>query len=122
MELINYVDYSDLYKARIEELKVLGVDEGIIFNDNSEKDFWIFVGDMPFSIRASIMLTDKGNLRAIWKYGEGNHLGVQFLGPSYVEYVVFIKEPVTYNMKRLAGIDSMAGLKHLIITTLGMTL
>lgn len=77
------------YLSRIEFLREEAAAEGVIFNKDSERDFWTFIELFPFVRRGSLFLMENGNLRAVWDDDEGNLLGIQFLGNSLARYVVF---------------------------------
>ena len=53
---------------------------------------------------------DNGNLRAIWKDGEGSRLGLQFLGGGMVQYVVFKRRSAKQQVSRVAGRDTFKGI------------
>ena len=54
---------------------------------------------------------DNGNFRAIWKDRNGDHLGVQFLGEQMAEYVIFKQRPSVESVSRVAGIDTLEGVR-----------
>ena len=58
------------------------------------------------------MLMDNGNLRAIWRDGQGTHLGLQFLGGGMVQYVIFKKRAKEQSLSRATGRDSLEGLER----------
>ena len=57
---------------------------------------------------------DNGNLRAIWKNEAGSRVGIQFLGSQMAEYVIFRRRPATTDVSRVAGIDTLEGIKRQI--------
>ncbi len=57
---------------------------------------------------------DNGNLRAIWKDDQGARLGLQFLGGSIVQYVIFKRRSQGQPISRVTGRDSLEGLERQI--------
>lgn len=97
------------YHRRIETLRSDAEIEGFVVNDTSEENFWSFIGSIPSAKKAELVLMDNGNLRAVWKDKNGDHLGVQFLGEQMVEYVIFKQRPSAGSVSRVAGIDTLDG-------------
>lgn len=108
------VEIRQAYLRRIEELRGYGVDEGIVINRDSENDFKSFVDSLPTARKASLVLTDSGNLRAVWKDGDGSHLGLHFLGNRLIRYVIFRRRPNASSVSRAAGTDTFQGVKKRI--------
>lgn len=102
------------YRSRIAELREYGIEDGVIVNPASEKDFWSFVKSLPAARPGSLVLMDNGNLRAVWKGEQGSHLGLQFLGRRMVEYVIFKRRPRAKQVSRVAGADTFDGIKRQI--------
>ena len=100
------------YSLRIKELKGHAIDDDIEFNPASERDFWAFMESLPCSKRASLVLCDNGNLKAVWKNTGANHLGIQFLGNDQGEYVIFKRRQRASEISRVVGIDSLQGIKN----------
>lgn len=98
------------YIERIKDLRNYGSLEDIVLNKNSEKDFWTFIGLLS-SVEAEIFLVDNGNLRAVWKGAEGSHLGLQFLGNRWFQYVIFRRRKGSRHVSRVAGRDTWYGIK-----------
>ena len=99
------------YALRIAELRGYAEDDDIQVNPASESDFWAFVGLGLFGSRASLVLLDNGNLRAVWKDDGGNHVGIQFLGNRMAQYVIFKRRPGTQEISRVAGRDTLEGVR-----------
>ena len=102
------------YRSRIAELREYGVEDGIIVNPASEKDFWSFVKSLSDARPGSLVLMDNGNLRAVWKGEQGSYLGLQFLGRRMVEYIIFKRRPRASKVSRVAGADTFDGIKRQI--------
>ena len=102
------------YSLRIELLRSDAEDDGFVLNESSEKDFWQYIRSAPFAQKAGLVLVDNGNLRAVWKGDDESHLGIQFLGNQWVEYVIFKRRPSTSDVARVAGRDTLDGVKRQI--------
>ena len=100
----------DPYQARIDYLKREAAHDGYLLNDVSEADFRQFVGSASGLRTGGLVLMDNGNLRAIWKDGEGSRLGLQFLGGGMVQYVVFKRRSAKQQVSRVAGRDTFKGI------------
>lgn len=98
------------YHHRIETLQSDAETEVFAINNASEENFWSFIGSIPLTRKAELVLMDNGNLRAVWKDQNGNHLGVQFLGEQMAEFVIFKQRPSAASVSRVAGIDTLEGL------------
>ncbi|MCY4379602.1 MAG: hypothetical protein OXC39_07255 [Candidatus Dadabacteria bacterium] len=97
------------YLSRIKFLREEATAEGVIFNKDSERDFWTFIELVPFVRRGSLFLMDNGDLRIVWDDDEDNLLGVQFLGNSLARYVVFKRRMDDGPVSRVAGTDTLKG-------------
>lgn len=100
------------YGQRIEILRDDGDLDGITVNKASVQDFWSFVESVPFASKAEIVLVDNGNLRAVWDGEDGSHLGFQFLGDHMVQYVIFRRRHGSGHVSRVAGRDTLEGVKR----------
>ena len=102
------------YMLRIEALRSEAALDGFSVNAASEEDFWSFVESISFAQKAGLVLMDNGNLRAVWKGENSIHLGLQFLGNRFVEYVIFKRRQATRDVSRVAGRDTIDGIKRQI--------
>lgn len=102
------------YRNRIAELREYGVEDGVIVNPASEKDFWSFVKSLPAARPGSLVLMDNGNLRAVWEGKGESHLALQFLGGRMIQYVIFKRRPRASKVSRVAGADTFDGIKRQI--------
>lgn len=100
------------YKVRIEELRADAAQDGYGLNAASERDFWHFIRSEPFIRKGNLVLMDNGNLRAVWKDEHGTHIGLQFLGGRSVQYVIFKRRAAAIEISRVAGRDSLEGVKR----------
>jgi hypothetical protein len=99
------------YKVRIAALRADAEQDGYGLNAASERDFWYFVHSEPFILKGTLVLMDNGNLRAMWKGEDGTHIGLQFLGGRTVQYVIFARRATAGAASRVAGRDSIDGVK-----------
>ena len=107
--------YRLSYKLRICILQHEAVLDGIGLNKDSLLDFWSFVESESYVRKANLVLMDNGNLRAIWKGGNGNRIGLQFLGDRSVESVIFKNRSTNRGFSRVIGqytIDEF--IKHIL--------
>lgn len=77
-------------ESRVRQLKDYCEEDGIRLRVKSKDDFWTFI-ESPQLSRSSkfdVVATDDGNLRAIYDEN-GVHIGVEFFGDQYCEYVVW---------------------------------
>ena len=102
------------YSRRIEVLRSDAEDDDFVLNEASKKDFWQYIRSRPFAQKAGLALVDNRNLRAVWKGDDESHLGIQFLGNQWVEYVIFNRRPSTSDVARVAGRDTLDGVKRQI--------
>jgi len=108
---------QEIYRAyyiRIETLRGYAMLDNFIINKSSETDFWSFIRSNLYIRKAGIVLMDNGNLRAVWKDDNGNFIGLQFLGNQSVEYVIFKRRSPIMNISRVAGRDTIEGIKKQI--------
>ena len=102
----------ETYRARIETLRSYAESDEIVVQPSSEQDFWGFVHALPEAPKAEIVLMDNGNFRAIWESGEQSRLAIQFMGAQRGEYVIFKRRPDASDVSRVAGIDTLDGIKR----------
>ncbi len=99
------------YSLRIEELKGYAVEDEIEVNPASERDFWGFLESLPASRRASLVLSNVGNLKAVWKDADANQFSIQFLGDGQGEYIIFKRRQNASKISTVVGIDSLQGIQ-----------
>ncbi len=80
-----------------------------MLSEASEMDFRRFVFAYPDLRKGSLVLTDNGNIRAIWKGSRGSYLGLQFLGDGIVQYVMFNQRENEKEVSRALGRDAIQG-------------
>lgn len=98
------------YRTRILSLRDAAIQEGDCLNYASEYYFWHFVSSNPLLRRGNLVLVDNGNLRAVWKDGQGTHLGMQFLDDGMIQYVIFKQRVAGLPPSRVAGRDTADGI------------
>ena len=94
-------DTINTYRDRVQMLCCEGEAEGIELHSPSEEDFYSFVKSAPFSGRASLVLIDNGNLRAVWRNDDGSHVGIQFRGGQTVSCVIFKRRSSASGISRV---------------------
>ena len=104
----------ELYRSRIQMLKSDAKQEEIIFSDASEKDFWEFILANPYARHANVVVTDRGNLRAVWHEKDNKHMGFEFLGDRWVEYVIWTRRAGAMKVSPKAGRDTLEGVREQI--------
>ncbi len=112
--LLENSKYSDFYKSRIEFLREEALQEGFMLREASEIDFRRFVFSYPNFRKGGLVLTNCGNIRAIWKSSKGSHFGLQFLGDSMAQFVMFHQRENEKEVSRISGRDSIQGIERLI--------
>ncbi len=80
-----------------------------MLSEASEMDFRRFVFACPNLRKGSLILTDSGNIRAIWKGSKGSRLGLQFLGDGMMQYVMFNQRENEKEVSRASGRDAIQG-------------
>ena len=80
------------YRERIDQLELIAEDEDISVSAESCRDFWHFIRNYRPSPQAGLILTDEGNLVAIWRETTGGTVEVEFLGDQQCKLIVF-KDP-----------------------------
>ena len=111
------------YVNRIKELRGFAADDDDCSDvrESSKADFWSFVQSMPRAKEAELVLLDNGNLRAVWEGDGDDHLGIQFLGDGLGEFVIFHRRENAKKISRVAGIDTLKGVK-IQVCAFGITL
>ncbi len=100
------------YRERVNTLMGDAVLDGVSMNKYSELEFWTFLGSQDFFRKGSLFLLNSGNLRAVWKNKNGDQIALQFLGNEIIQYVMFKhRHPQTENISRVAGRDTLAGVR-----------
>lgn len=99
------------YGERVAELREYGEADGITLREESEAAFSSFIKSNAYARRASLVLLDNGNLRAIWKADDGSHVGVQFHGGEVASYVIFKRRDRGADISRVAGTDTLDGVR-----------
>lgn len=91
---------------RLQFLEIAAEIDSIPFSEASLRDFQALMGEIGHHSRPSLFLNDNGNLRALWKNGQHEQIGLQFLGDGNVQFVIFKQRKGTLAMARVAGIDA----------------
>lgn len=80
---------KESYERRIDDLRVAAEDEGFSVASESETDFWELIDSLSPRLKATLVLSDGGNLIATWEDNKENYFEIKFLGDNNVEYMVF---------------------------------
>jgi len=104
------------YEDRIRDLREYATEDGIDLSQESHDDFWHFVRANPGLRKGGIALRSNGDLRAVWRDGQGTRFGLQFLGDGEVEYLVFKKLGAGSEISRVMGQSTLEGVKLKIIS------
>ena len=105
---------QQVYQERIEALCAYATEDGYSLNPASERDFWTFINSAPYISKGDLVLSDNGNLHAVWESGEDNYFSLQFLGDGLLQYVIFKQRTGSKSISRVAGRDNMDGIKRQI--------
>ena len=103
------------YEERIGDLRSMGASDGIDLRQLSLSDFARFIGNEPPVPKASLVLTDDGNVRAVWRGAGGRQIGIQFLGGGTGSYVLLEPEPPSEESPAPYGQRTLAELKELVL-------
>ena len=103
------------YEARIEDLRSLGAEDGIDLRQVSLFDFARFIRDEPPIPKASLVLTDSGNVRAVWRGAGGRQIGIQFRGSGTGSYVLLEPGSASQEGSVPYGELTLAELKELVL-------
>ena len=98
------------YERRIDELEEQAQPYGYTLRTGSKAAFLLFLDRMPQIRQAGLILMENGNLRAIWKGDNGAHLGLQFISPESIQYVIFSRRKLRSSISRVAGRDTIDGI------------
>lgn len=98
------------YEARLAWLTEVGAQDHIELNQLSKRDFYSFIDSERYLNVASLVLLDNGNIRAVWKLGDQNQVGIQFRGNGKASYVIF-KRLSEDDVSRTVGLTSLAGVR-----------
>ena len=99
-------------QRRLQELTEDARLEGSRIHIASRSTFFDFlVRTVPVG-RGRLVLLENGNLRATWKGGDDTHVGLQFLTDGRIQYVIFTRRPGAPGVSRVAGRDTIAGVRR----------
>lgn len=107
-------DLKSEYLDRIESLANLGSLDHIALNESSARDFFSFIDSASYSHRASLVLLDNGNIRAVWKLDGLGQVGIQFQGDGNVSFVIFKGLTSKDCSSRDFGADTLEGVRSRI--------
>ena len=82
------VSFKESYERRIADLRGMAVDEGVTVAESPIEEFWKLVYCLCPTNKAQLVLSQKGELTAIWKDDDGNYAHVRFAGTDKLRYVI----------------------------------
>lgn len=113
----------DAYDERIGYLKKEANLDGYDLNSNSLICFLEFLRKSSTTKTGDLTLLENGNLRAVWKNGATDRIGLQFMNRGILQYVIFMEQKDSTRVLRVYGRDtinaimeriSSMGLSHLL--------
>lgn len=104
-------DLTSAYLNRIEWLRNDGACDQITLNESSVRDFFAFIDAASYSLGASLVLHDNGNIRALWKLSDEDRIGVQFRGDGNASFVIFKRPASRVATSRSYGVDTLDGVR-----------
>lgn len=107
-------DIYSAYANRIEVLKEQAELDGYSLNRASRDAFFEFLKKNPLMKRGRLVLMENGNLRAVWKGGKEDHVGLQFINNQSIQYVIFTRRAPQSPISRVSGRDTPDGIKKQI--------
>ena len=93
----------------------MGASDGIDLRQRSLLDFARFIRNEPPVPKASLVLTDAGNVRAVWRGAGERQIGIQFLGGGTGSYVLLEPDPSSRESPAPYGQLTLAELKDLVL-------
>ena len=100
------------YLRRIEDLREDARLDAMPWNGDSGADLLAFINANPGWRQGRLGLMDNGNLYAVWKDAAGSLLSIQFRGRQLAEFVIFRRRPGATEVSRIAGSDTLDGVKR----------
>ena len=101
---------AEKYDERLSFLEKEGKLDGVQLNPESMSGFMEFVKQCMPTISSGLVLTDNGNLRAVWNSDGESFVGLQFLNHQLIEYILFSQTAPSLPVSRSFGqarIDSV---------------
>jgi hypothetical protein len=94
---------------RLIELKDWAVSEQVTMSSRSASDLSSFLNIASVRRSPALYLLDNGNVRAVWKGGRDEQIGLQFLGGREVQFVLFSRRNDPEIAVRSCGRDTING-------------
>ena len=111
---LKLTDLRRIYESRIEFLREAAEEDELVMNETPVDEFWRFFDEFEPIGRASLVLILEGDLRAIWRTGPENHIGIHFKGDGTVHYVVFKRMLGSDTVTRTSGACTLSEVAELI--------
>ncbi len=102
-------DYERQVTARLLDLRAAAHEDQIPWSQDSADAANLFLSFFPKPHRPTIVLTNEGNLAAIWESGRDRHIALQFFGPYLVQYTLLSRRPGAHNRSTTSGRDTPNG-------------
>lgn len=102
-------DYERQITARLMELRAAAHEDQIPWSQDSSDAVWSFLSFFPKSHRPTIVLTNAGNLAAIWESGRDRHIALQFLSQDLVQYTLLSRRLGAHSRSHTSGRDTPNG-------------
>ena len=112
-------DYDRQITARLMDLRVAAQEDQMPWSQASADTLKAFLSFYPKPHRPTIVLTDAGNLAAIWESGRDRHIALQFLELDLVQYTLLSRRPGAQTRSNTSGRDTLAGVLQQI-TAMGL--
>jgi hypothetical protein len=100
--------------SRLSELRREATTEQIPYSQQSEQDLLKFLLLHPSVTHPHLFLLENGNLRTIWRNGDGEQVGLQFRGGELIQYVIFVRRAGSQLISRSAGRDLLSSIERLL--------
>ncbi len=86
-------DYARQITARLMDLRAAAHECQMPWSRDSADALQSFLSFFPKPNRPIIVLTDTGNLAAVWESGRDSQIALQFLGHDIVQYTLLARPP-----------------------------
>ena len=89
MASTNQTSAIDRYQPRLAELDQSSVEDEITIDKKSREQLLNFLTSNPNLEKVALVLSYEGHYRLETRAGDGNHIGLRFLGDGIIRYVIF---------------------------------
>lgn len=106
-------DLDEVVVERAHVLREMAEEEGLPFSEASLGALRRFVSSHGHDARPAVFLTDKGNMRAVWRTAEQEQIALEFRDQASVQFVIFAKDD-DGAINRATGVVSFGGIMRQI--------